>query len=61
MLKKFMQEAEFKYSFGMSSVVFQPGISWMEFCKLDLFKNVFRLQIYHLIKTMSQSTLNILS
>ena len=45
MLKKFMQEAEFKYSFGMSSVVFQPGISWMEFCKLDLFKNVFRLQI----------------
>ena len=50
-LGKFMKEAEFKYSFGMNSVVFQPGISWLEFCKLDLFKNVFRLQIFSSYKS----------
>ena len=50
-LKKFMKEAEFKYGFGMSSVVFQPGVSWKEFCKLDLFKNIFRLQIFSSYKS----------
>ena len=50
-LKKFMKEAEFKYGFGMSSVVFQPGVSWKEFCKLDLFKNIFKLQIFSSYKS----------
>jgi len=45
-LKKFMKEAEFKYGFGMNSVVFQPGVSWKEFCNIDLFKNIFKLQIF---------------
>ena len=45
-LNKFMEEAEFKYGFGMKSVVFQPGVSWKEFCKIDLFKNIFKLQIF---------------
>jgi len=50
-LKKFMEEAEFKYGFGMNSIVFQPGLSWKEFCNIDLFKNVFKLQIFSSYKS----------
>jgi len=50
-LKKFMKEAEFKYGFGMNSVVFQPGVSWREFCNIDLFKNIFKLQIFSSYKS----------
>ena len=50
-LKKFMKEAEFKYGFGMNSFVFQPGVSWKEFCNIDLFKNIFKLQVFSSYKS----------
>ena len=45
-LDRFMKDAEFKYNFSMDSVVYQPGLSWGEFIRIDIFKNIFNLQLF---------------
>ena len=45
-LEKFMKEAEFKYDFGINNLVYQPGLSLTEVCSYDIFKNIFKLQIF---------------
>ena len=45
-LEKFMEEAEFKYDFGINQLVYEPGLSIMEVCKPKLFANVFKLQVF---------------
>ncbi len=45
-LKKFMDEAEFKYKAGMESLVYKPGLSISEFADIDLIKGAFRLQVF---------------
>ena len=45
-LKKFMDEAKFKYEFSMDSLIYEPGISFNELFKKEIFKNLFKLQIF---------------
>jgi phytoene desaturase len=45
-LRKFMDEAEYKYNAGMNDLVYKPGLSITEFMRYDLAKDVFRLQIF---------------
>ncbi len=45
-LKKFMDEAEFKYKVGIENLVYKPGLSVTEFANWDLLKGAFRLQVF---------------
>ncbi|MCX6311703.1 MAG: phytoene desaturase family protein [Bacteroidetes bacterium] len=45
-LNKFMKEAEYKYKIGMDKLVYKPGLSLSEFADVDLFKGIFRLQVF---------------
>jgi len=45
-LKKFMQEAKFKYKTGMEKFVYKPGLSLTEFVNADVIAGLFRLQIF---------------
>ncbi|MDQ3193260.1 MAG: phytoene desaturase family protein [Bacteroidota bacterium] len=45
-LKKFMDEAEYKYKTGIENLVYKPGLSLTEFADIDLIKGVFRLQVF---------------
>ena len=45
-LLSFMEEAEFKYNFGINRLVYEPGISLKEVCTPEIISNVFRLQIF---------------
>ncbi len=45
-LKKFMEEAGFKYTSAMENLIYQPGLSAAEFLDWDLFKAAFRLDIF---------------
>ena len=42
----FMEEAEFKYNFGINKLAYEPGISLKEVCTSEIISNVFRLQIF---------------
>ena len=41
-----MHEAKFKYNFSMNSLVYQPGVTWTELISKDIFKNIFKLQVF---------------
>ena len=45
-LKKFMQEAKYKYETGMEKLVYMPGLSLSEFADMDLIKGAIRLQVF---------------
>ncbi len=45
-LRKFMQEARYKYEKGMRNLVYMPGLSVTEFANTSLLKDVFRLQVF---------------
>lgn len=45
-LKKFMNEAEYKYKTGIENLVYKPGLSIAEFADMDVIKGVFRLQVF---------------
>jgi len=45
-LKKFLEEAEYKYEVGMNEFVHKPGHSIMEFADLRVLKSLFRLQMF---------------
>jgi phytoene desaturase len=45
-LRLFLTEAEYKYRTGMDKLVYKPGLSWFEFVDWDLFKGVFKLQVF---------------
>jgi phytoene desaturase len=45
-LKAFMREAEFKYKKGMESLVYNPGISLMEFLNADVIRGIMRIQVF---------------
>lgn len=45
-LKKFMQEAEYKYKTGMNKLVYKPGRSILEFADLSVIRGLFRLQVF---------------
>jgi phytoene desaturase len=45
-LDQFMAEAKFKYDTGMTSLVYKPGLSLMEFADINLIKGAARLQVF---------------
>lgn len=45
-LKKFMDEAAYKYKTGIENLVYKPGMSLSEFADWDLIKGAFRLQVF---------------
>lgn len=45
-LKKFMNEAEYKYKTGVENLIYKPGLSITEFADMDLIKGAFRLQVF---------------
>jgi phytoene desaturase len=45
-LRKFMQDAEYKYHAGMDIMVYKPGLSIREFADMNLLRDVFRLQVF---------------
>ena len=42
----FIEEANFKYNFGINKLVYEPGVSLKEVCTSEIISNVFRLQIF---------------
>ena len=49
-LEKYLTEAEFKYEIGIKKLVHKPGRSLTEFIEADIFKGVFRLEVFTSIK-----------
>ena len=47
---KYLEEAKFKYDVGINKLVHKPGRSFTEFIDGDIFKGVFRLDIFTSIK-----------
>jgi phytoene desaturase len=45
-LELFLAEAAYKYRTGMDKLVFKPGLSILEFADWDLFRGVFKLQVF---------------
>jgi phytoene desaturase len=45
-LDKFMEEAKYKYETGMGNLVYNPGLSLLEFADIELIKGTFRLQVF---------------
>jgi phytoene desaturase len=45
-LRKFMEEAEFKYKTGIDNLVYKPGLSLTEFADINLIKGALRLQVF---------------
>ncbi|MEZ5055656.1 MAG: phytoene desaturase family protein [Saprospiraceae bacterium] len=50
-LRKFLEEAKYKYEVGMNEFVFKPGHSIMEFADLRVVKSLFKLQMLTSIST----------
>jgi phytoene desaturase len=49
-LEKYLHEAKFKYDVGINKLVYRPGRSLTEFIDGDIFKGVFRLDVFTSIK-----------
>jgi phytoene desaturase len=49
-LDKYLTEAAFKYTVGMSRLVHKPGRSWAEFIDWEMIKGVVRLDVFRSIK-----------
>lgn len=50
-LDTFMKEAEFKYNFSMKSLIYNPGISLLEFINKGIGKNIFKLELFKSYKS----------
>ncbi len=48
-LKKFLEEAAYKYDVGINSLVYKPGLSLAELADSRLIRGVFRLQVFNSI------------
>lgn len=45
-LKRFLNEAAYKYRVGMNNLVYKPGLSLREFADAGLIRGMFRLQVF---------------
>ena len=45
-LLKFISDAEIKYNIGMNSLVYQPGLSFLELLKKDVILNIGRMSLF---------------
>lgn len=54
-LKKFLDEAAYKYQVGMQEFVYKPGNSILEFADIRVVKSLFRLQMFSSISSQIRS------
>jgi phytoene desaturase len=45
-LRKFLEEAEFKYRVGMKDLVYKPAFSWLEYANLDVVKGMLQSNLF---------------
>jgi phytoene desaturase len=45
-LKKYLEEAKYKYDVGINNLVYQPGQSILELINLDVIKGIFKLDVF---------------
>ena len=45
-LVKFMEDAMYKYNVGMTSLVYQSGMSIFELFRIDILKNIFKMNLF---------------
>ena len=45
-LRKFLDEASYKYEVGVKNLVYKPGMSPLEFVRLDVLKGALKLQLF---------------
>lgn len=50
-LKRFLNEAEFKYKVGIEDLVYKPGLSYSEFADWRLAKSAFKLDVFNSLST----------
>jgi len=50
-LKKFLEEAKYKYEVGMRDLVYKPGLSFFELLDTDLLKGIFKLHVFQSMST----------
>ena len=53
-LDLFLQEASVKYDLGMNKLVLKPGKSLLEFAEWDVFRNLFKLNIFNTFKNYTE-------
>ncbi len=44
-LKKFLEEAAYKYDVGINELVYKPSLKWMEFADMRILKGLFKLHM----------------
>jgi len=49
-MDRFLKEAEYKYRVGINKLVFKPGQSLSELMDMELFRGIFRLDVFNSIK-----------
>jgi phytoene desaturase len=49
-MNRFLEEAEYKYRVGINKLVFKPGQSLSELVDMELFRGIFRLDVFNSIK-----------
>ncbi|MCD0489637.1 phytoene desaturase [Pedobacter sp. MC2016-14] len=54
-LKKFLKEAEVKYTIGMKKFVFKPSYSWLEYINFDILKGAMSLQMFSSVSSSVRS------
>ena len=50
-LKKFLEEGKYKYEVGINRLVYKPGLSITELFDVQLFKGLFKLQVFQSISS----------
>lgn len=50
-LLRFLEEGKYKYELGVNKLVYQPGLSVMEFADAELLKGIFKLHVFQSIST----------
>lgn len=51
-LRKFLEEAKYKYETGMREFVRKPSLKWSEYFDLKLLKSLFRLQMFQSLQSV---------
>ncbi|MGZ3866155.1 MAG: phytoene desaturase family protein, partial [Bacteroidia bacterium] len=54
-LKKFLAEAELKYSISMEQLIYKPALSWTEYASYEVVSNAAKMHVFRSIRTYIRS------
>ena len=54
-LRKFLKEAEFKYTVGMQDMVYKPAFSWLEYANIDVVKGMLNANLFSSVSSYVRS------